>query len=170
VHVFTAISDILDTIGAFLSGVWDFLIGIWDLFVNVWNVPSVIWDHLCIFWANVVVFWDQIQWDQIGCVCKYILIGACSGSVGLPIILAIFLVLAGFGDGIRAGSIASNMMARHHGYTPVGGIVANMQSAGTRGGLAFFQQPIIILGCILGALLGGYRGLFNEGFCGAPLG
>lgn len=166
-----AISGILDAIGAFLGGVWDFLVGVWDVLVNVWNLPGIIWDYLCVFWANAVVFWDQISWDQIGCVCKYILIGACSGSLGLPLFISVGLPLIGFTvGGIVSGTLATCMMAFHRGYTPVGGVVAHMQSAGTRGGQAGFQQPIIILGCIFGALLGSYYGLFVERFCGAPLG
>ncbi|KAF9294561.1 hypothetical protein BGZ88_003687 [Linnemannia elongata] len=113
------ISDILGAIGDFLGVIWTILVGIWDLIVNVWNLPGVIWDQLSIFWANLIVFWDQIPWDQVGCVSKYGLIGACYGALGIPFALGIIPRALGFSaGGIIAGSIASMMMAFYAGFTP----------------------------------------------------
>ncbi|KAF9117492.1 hypothetical protein BGX30_005417, partial [Mortierella sp. GBA39] len=135
----------MGVIGDILGAIWSFLVGIWDLIVNVWNLPGVIWDQLCIFWANVVVFWDQMPWDQIGCVSKYSLIGACFGALGIPLAAGAFLFALGFSVvGIRVLSLGAMMMSRHGGYTPVGGVVATLQSIGTGGFMAGFQPKVMI--------------------------
>ncbi|KAH7055286.1 hypothetical protein BKA57DRAFT_247941 [Linnemannia elongata] len=164
------ISDILGAIGDFLGVIWTILVGIWDLIVNVWNLPGVIWDQLSIFWANLIDFWDQIPWDQVGCVSKYGLIGACYGALGIPFALGIIPRALGFSaGGIIAGSIASMMMAFYAGFTPAGGFVAIMQSIGAVGLFAGFNPYVMIAACVVGLVGGACVALFYDGFCDVPL-
>lgn len=118
----------------------------------------------------MVVFCDQIPWDQVGCVSKYSLIGACFGALGIPLALGIIPLVLGFGvGGIVAGSIGSIMMTCHQGYTPAGGWVAMMQSIGTNGFAVGFNPPVMIISCVLGLVGGGYVALYYEGYCDVPL-
>ncbi|KAF9535935.1 hypothetical protein EC957_001382, partial [Mortierella hygrophila] len=94
----------------------------------------IIEDQPRVVWAKVALFWDQIPWDRIGCVSKYSLAGACLGALGIPLATGAILLAFGFtAAGIRILSFAAWLMSLYGGNTPVGGIVATMQSIGARG-------------------------------------
>ena len=82
----------------------------------------------------------------------------------------IILLVLGFGvGGIIAGSIGSKLMSCHGGYTPVGGVVATMQSIGTVGFKVGFHPYVMIASCVLRLAGGGYVALFYEGYSDVPL-
>ncbi|KAG0044032.1 hypothetical protein BGZ83_010729 [Gryganskiella cystojenkinii] len=109
--------------------------------------------------------WDNmgVILDCLASVAKYLLIGACSGALGLPILVATVPFLLGFTvGGVTAGSLAALMMTCHAGYIPVGGFVAMMQSLGTMGLAAGFNAITVVIGCLSGMALGGYLALFRD--------
>ncbi|KAF9093616.1 hypothetical protein BGX23_003119 [Mortierella sp. AD031] len=101
-------------------------------------------------------------------VCKYVLIGAFAGALGLPILVAVVPFMLGFTvGGVVSGSLAALMMTCHAGYIPVGGFVAMMQSIGTMGIYAGFNFVTIVIGCIGGMVGGGYKALYVDNVCEA---
>ncbi|KAK5807974.1 hypothetical protein F5H01DRAFT_67373 [Linnemannia elongata] len=161
-----------------MDAIWDELVSIWEFFVAVWGYlvfPGYSWSLLCFLWASVVAFLgqfiplDQIPWDQVGCVSKYIFMATCIGVLFFSLIIIVVPRVLGFTeDGIEYGSIGSHMMAYHNGYTPVGGFVANMQSYGARGIFSGINAFTMVVGCLLGAGWGVYLVLFGEGYCDVP--
>lgn len=161
-----------------MDTIWDGVVVIWEFVVSFWDIlvfPGYTWNLLCIAGDSVVsllaqfIPLDQIPWDQVGCVSKYIFITASLGTLFVPLIVTVVPRVLGFKeDGIRYESIGSRMMSYHNGYTPAGGFVASMQSLGTRG--IFFGMNIftMIVGCLLGAGWGVYLVLFGEGYCDVP--
>lgn len=97
---------------------------------------------------------------------KYLLFGACSGALGLPILIVTVPFLLGFtARGVRAGSPAAIMMRRHAGFIPIKSFVAMMQSIGAKGLAAGFNRRTIIRGCFLGMAWAGYRAVFQDPSC-----
>ncbi|KAK3830322.1 MAG: hypothetical protein J3R72DRAFT_455922 [Linnemannia gamsii] len=121
--------------------------------------------------ANIGTIGDSMGTilECVSSVCKYLLIGAFSGALGLPILVVTVPFLLGFTGGVTAGSLAALMMTCHAGYIPVGGFVAMMQSIGTMGLAAGFNLFTVVIGCFSGMLLGGYWAIFQDHVCSADI-
>jgi hypothetical protein len=101
-------------------------------------------------------------------VCKFILIGGCSGALGLPIVVGIVPFLLGFTvGGVVLGTYAATMMRFHKGNIPVGSFVSILQSIGAKGLAAGFNICTVVLGGSLGMAVGGYLAILRYGVCSA---
>jgi len=96
---------------------------------------------------------------------KYVPIGACTGALGLPLLVGTVPLLLLFTvEGVATGSIAALLMTCHAGYIPIGGFVATMQSIGTMGIYIGFDFFTVATGCLAGMGLGGYKALYIDDF------